>query len=95
MVVHTSRFGNHKFQRPKHLGRHKLPTSKHSMHDELPIRRTGGAHHGQRRGLWLAHARELGQRGAKVAINDVAITQDGRPLAEVTAARLTPGVFGP
>jgi hypothetical protein len=31
MVVHTPRFGNQEFQRPKHLGRHKLPTSKYSI----------------------------------------------------------------
>jgi hypothetical protein len=29
-MLHTSRFGNPKFQRPKHLVRHKLPTSKQS-----------------------------------------------------------------
>jgi len=28
MVVHTPRFGNQEFQRPKHLDRHKLLTSK-------------------------------------------------------------------
>jgi NAD(P)-dependent dehydrogenase (short-subunit alcohol dehydrogenase family) len=39
-------------------------------------------------GLGLAHARELGRRGAKVAVNDVATAESGQPLAEVTAAQL-------
>jgi NAD(P)-dependent dehydrogenase (short-subunit alcohol dehydrogenase family) len=39
-------------------------------------------------GLGLAHARELGRRGAKVAVNDIATAESGQPLAEVTAAQL-------
>ena len=39
-------------------------------------------------GLGLAHARELGRRGARIAVNDVAVTESGQPLSEVTAAQL-------
>jgi NAD(P)-dependent dehydrogenase (short-subunit alcohol dehydrogenase family) len=40
-------------------------------------------------GLGLAHARELGRRGARVMVNDVAIAADGRPLADVAVQTLT------
>jgi len=39
-------------------------------------------------GLGRAHARELARRGARVVINDIAVTADGAPLAEVTAQEL-------
>jgi NAD(P)-dependent dehydrogenase (short-subunit alcohol dehydrogenase family) len=37
-------------------------------------------------GLGKAHALELARRGAKVVINDIAVTADGTPLAEQVAA---------
>lgn len=40
-------------------------------------------------GLGFAHAQELGRRGARVAVNDVAITTDGRRLADVAVGTLT------
>jgi NAD(P)-dependent dehydrogenase (short-subunit alcohol dehydrogenase family) len=39
-------------------------------------------------GLGLAHARELGKRGARIAVNDVDLAEGGQPLSEVTAAQL-------
>jgi NAD(P)-dependent dehydrogenase (short-subunit alcohol dehydrogenase family) len=39
-------------------------------------------------GLGRAHAFELARRGAKVVINDIAVTAEGTPLAEVTAREL-------
>jgi NAD(P)-dependent dehydrogenase (short-subunit alcohol dehydrogenase family) len=39
-------------------------------------------------GLGRSHARELARRGAMVAINDIAVTADGVPLAESVAAEL-------
>jgi NAD(P)-dependent dehydrogenase (short-subunit alcohol dehydrogenase family) len=37
-------------------------------------------------GLGRAHALELARRGAKVVLNDIAVTADGTPLAEQVAA---------
>lgn len=39
-------------------------------------------------GLGRAYARELARRGAKVAINDIAVTAEDNPLAEVVAREL-------
>jgi NAD(P)-dependent dehydrogenase (short-subunit alcohol dehydrogenase family) len=39
-------------------------------------------------GLGKAHALELARRGARVVINDIAVTADGTPLAEQVAAEL-------
>jgi len=41
-------------------------------------------------GLGRAHARELARRGAMVAINDIAVTADGVPLAEATKVAVFP-----
>src|SRR5258708_20008521 len=40
-------------------------------------------------GLGRQHALELGRRGAKVVVNDVAKSPDGTPIAEKTVAELS------